>query len=321
MNTANVSMEDVVPPPLTEDETRIHAQAMQRVDVFLQQWTKITDHRQFCTESANQHESHRVGSNPASVTLDELRVVLEPQNDAVTAELCAKVFPLTFLISACLLGRPVVYHGEQPKRRTMYNRRPRTFEALVLAHKLLKLDDDKDCTEGRVHIVPLFQFQPLCPEVDLMKMSTPRPPLRQTLGAAGEKPTLSYDAANGDLVDLRPLLEHATMDFFNEESLKPKQLAFDGFIARGRSPTCGLGDSRIQLPLTRRDSLPQSSEEPRRPFLPGQDGAFTALLKARSVGSDGIPNFTMANYDSLATVPMVRSFFDRTIVLKLLRKR
>lgn len=162
---------------------------------------------------------------------------------------------MRILVSRCLLGDShVAYHGKH-------------LRAPGQAHHELKFFTD--LLQDRLRLVSLYS---ICPEVDLMKLSTPRPPLKlvgtspSTLSSVPSCSIGCQRAACGlKLVEastqsdmtsrmVAPLenAEDLAVPLRCEESMQTvlvsgPQLAamFDGAVLKARSPSCGPGDARV----------------------------------------------------------------------------
>ncbi|CBH17488.1 hypothetical protein, conserved [Trypanosoma brucei gambiense DAL972] len=166
--------------------------------------------------------SHSSAAIPSAVAATPVPLVLKP----------------TFLVSACLLGEPVTYRGESIKPRN-----PCCTPIGFIVDFLWRRCGLIDCIA-------------VCPEMDVLGMPSPRPPLRLVRDAAtGQRSALSSDVAVR--LPLTPFTDNWTDDSglkqrltlrdprLVEELLQKRLMGVDGCVLKSRSPSCGAGDARL----------------------------------------------------------------------------
>ncbi|EKF39429.1 hypothetical protein MOQ_000346 [Trypanosoma cruzi marinkellei] len=145
----------------------------------------------------------------------------------------------TLLVSACLLGQRVTYRGGSCAP-PVHRRTPVGFivDCLWREHRLV------DCL-------------PICPEMDLLAMPSPRPPLRLVKDSRDGRrrlvtspPTVSeYEIPSPEMyrekrngVKERLSQRHPRLA---KELLVHRLAGMDGFVFKSRSPSCGVLDARM----------------------------------------------------------------------------
>lgn len=160
--------------------------------------------------------------------------------------------PPILLMSACLLGYSVTYRGVEVRLPATQRPTPLLFLTEVLGREL-----------GLVRCVPV------CPEMELLGLPAPRPPLRlvkatsSCAGSGGQNELSSNDEAGGkeavrdsDVCHVvRTSAQSAPLLSFNANTdvLSPAMRsrlavpldAVDGVVLKSRSPSCGVRDARL----------------------------------------------------------------------------
>jgi uncharacterized protein YbbK (DUF523 family) len=139
------------------------------------------------------------------------------------------------LVSACLLGYPVTYRGTDVRLPATVRPTPLLFLTEVLWREL-----------------GLVQCIPVCPEVELLGLPVPRPPLRLTRATtAGEEGGVCrvVDAAttHGTHLSFRPDVDELPSFVLSQLALPLD--AVDGVVLKSRSPSCGVLDARLYAGL------------------------------------------------------------------------
>ncbi|CUE89370.1 Hypothetical protein, putative [Bodo saltans] len=191
----------------------------------------------------------------------------------------------TILVSSCLLGHPVAYHGRSSQATRKKNisdgssevsQKPRTNPQRSVNDFTFLVHTLSDPSIGVVKIIPL------CPEVDVMGLPVPRPPIRligRSVGSdrqAGAARKRSYrhvylqDPVRGAVDVSSSLLGDEAAHRSIDDILDPRAqqhglgggarppappltlesftASIDGAILKSKSPTCGVGDARVYLP-------------------------------------------------------------------------
>lgn len=192
------------------------------------------------------------------------------------------------LVSACLMGERVAYHGRPPGPP----RRKRSREATPLSLLL----DTLWRSWGIVECIPL------CPEMQLLQLPCPRPPVRlveaATWGDARQvvmqqegMPDPLWSYSRGSHADAHKLLAREILPLTASNtpchpcggcrgSPPPRVMdlldSIDGIVLKARSPSCGLGDARVYTVSEGRATAGQQLRSYRE-----TDGLFAAAVRLR----------------------------------------
>lgn len=171
------------------------------------------------------HQHRTVNTDAVRQAAKELRRVStlnSPQNPFV---------PPNVAVSGCLLGLKVTYRGGCSSQRPLSN--------FNLLH-FLSGHTGQD-------FPPLLRFVPYCPEVQLLGLSVPRPPIRiwsaeRILLDASTGTPLSMGPVDG----LRPDVCHGDATYAERAAVARSMFSgCKGFVLKSRSPSCGVGDARV----------------------------------------------------------------------------
>ncbi|RNF06350.1 uncharacterized protein Tco025E_07585 [Trypanosoma conorhini] len=145
----------------------------------------------------------------------------------------------TLLVSACLLGQCVTYRGGS---------------CATPQHRRTPIGFIVDCLWREYRLVECL---PICPEVDLLAMPSPRPPLRLVKESRDEPrrlvtapPAVSRHVPpapgtwrdEGNEAKRRLAQRHPRLA---EELLVRRLAGIDGCVFKSRSPSCGVRDARL----------------------------------------------------------------------------
>jgi uncharacterized protein YbbK (DUF523 family) len=146
----------------------------------------------------------------------------------------------TILVSACLLGRQVQYHGRTPNKNYVS---PQCCG-----------DDLGFLVFTLGMVLGVVQIASVCPEVDIMGLATPRAPMRQLL-SGGSASMILRDPLIGDVDVTRCLTDKRNTHiriYHSAESVELQLVPLDklhvfvnGAILKAKSPSCGVGDARL----------------------------------------------------------------------------
>jgi len=143
------------------------------------------------------------------------------------------LFKPVIVVSACLLGRPVAYHGGAARLRV----------------EPLGLRFIRDILWTQLQLVDLVPF---CPEMQLAGLPAPRSPLRLVRRDATGELDLVDATRNKRVPFERPPVKgvRSSVRIIGHDSRTPM---IAGMILRSRSPSCGIGDVRIRTTRTTRE--------------------------------------------------------------------
>lgn len=126
------------------------------------------------------------------------------------------------LMSGCLMGQRVSYRGGSSNPKPTH---PIHFIRNVL------------CVPNTIRLngAPFISLVPYCPEVQLLGMAVPRPPIRLW---GKDRKVIRSD-------NMEPVRTSFEADDLLIKSIRNVCTECKGFILKSRSPSCGVGDARV----------------------------------------------------------------------------
>jgi uncharacterized protein YbbK (DUF523 family) len=154
------------------------------------------------------------------------------------------VSPPVLMVSRCLLGHPVAYHGRAPRDPARAAASSPTVSFLTQA----------------LPAANLLRIASLCPEMELTHLPCPRPPLK-LLRRESKRSQITTEVTSSDSVSNQAvsssssssrLVMPSTGEDFTQRMLQEAlpsaarsgPLHWDGMLVKSKSPSCGAGDAR-----------------------------------------------------------------------------